>query len=311
VRIKLSLVLLAGLAAALGTGAVSVSNGPGKAAGGRPAQDKGRQADREAIEQSSRDFVKAFAKGDARAVAALWTEQGELLDVHGHLTRGRDAIEKAFAEVFKENPGARVEVAIESIRFPAPGLAIEEGFLRQMSAGRELPATTLYSATHVREGGQWKIAATREWGAGQDRLQDLDWLLGKWKATLPDQEVTLSLSRNENKTFLTGRFTRTAKGKVVTSGTMRISQDPQTGQLRSWHFEEDGGHGQALWVRDGNRWVLDSIGVLADGTETHAVNILGRINDDAVTWRSIDRVMGNHELPDTVPIKLRRVPESK
>src|SRR5271157_1383554 len=53
-------------------------------AGGPQAKDapvsegSSREADREAILQSARDFTAAFEKGDAKAVAALWTEQGEL-----------------------------------------------------------------------------------------------------------------------------------------------------------------------------------------------------------------------------------------
>jgi uncharacterized protein (TIGR02246 family) len=274
-------------------------------------QDKARKSDRDAIEKAARFFTQAFAKGDAKAIASLWTEQGEEQDASGQRIRGRPAIEKAYADFFKEKPGVKIEVLIESIRFPAPGVAIEEGLLRQVDPGRELPGTTLYSTVHVREGGQWKIASSREWGAGQDRLEDLDWLVGKWTAKFDDQEVTLTFSRSASKPYLMGEFTRKANGKVVSTGTMRIGPDPQTGQLRSWHFDEDGGHGQALWVRDRNAWVLDSVGVLPDGTETAAVNLLGRLNNDTITWRSIDRVLGGQQVPDTVPMRLTRVREGK
>src|SRR5262249_2582819 len=156
-------------------------------------------ADREAIEKSSREFVAAFNKGDARAVAALYTEQGECHEASGEVFRGRDAIEKAFAGFFKENPKVKIEALLDSVRFAAADLAVEEGILRQTTGGKELPSTTFYSATHVREGGRWKIAGSREWGAGEDHFEDLDWLVGQWKATLPDQEVMLSFTREEKK----------------------------------------------------------------------------------------------------------------
>jgi uncharacterized protein (TIGR02246 family) len=311
-RTKLVFILVGGLVAALTFGILSGRDNP--ALGQKKTtteQGKERQADEEAIRKSSRAFAAAFEKGDAKAIAALWTEQGEIHEASGELIRGRAAIEKAFAEFFKEQPKRKIEVLIEAIRFPAAYLAVEEGVLRMGGAGKELPSTTLYSVTHVREGGQWKIAVSREWGAGQDRLEDLYWLVGKWTAALKDQEVTLSFSRAENKPFLVGQFTKRALGKVVYSGTIRIGLDPQRGQLRSWHFDDDGGHGQALWIRDGNRWVLDSIGVLGDGTETASVDILGRISNDAFTWRSIDRVLGDQDLPDTVPIRLNRVRAGK
>ncbi|MBI3407231.1 MAG: nuclear transport factor 2 family protein [Planctomycetes bacterium] len=274
---------------------------------GAAGDGDGRPADREAIEKSARAFMKAFEQGDAAQVASLWTEQGEMHEPGGEVIQGRANIEKSFREHFKHNPKAKMDVLIENIRFPGPNLAIEEGVLRHTGAGKELPSTTLYSVTHVKDGGQWKVAVSREWGAGQDRLEDLAWLVGKWKAAVGDQEVTLLIAKEAKKPSLVGRFTKKAQGKDVFSGTMKIFIDTARGQLRSWHFDDEGGHGQALWIRDGNRWVLDSIAVLPDGTETASVNILGRINNDELTWRSIDRVMGNEELPDTVPIRLVRV----
>lgn len=270
-----------------------------------------RPADEDAIRATAREFAAAFNKGDAHAIAAQWTENGECIDADGTMIRGRAAIEQAFGEYFKEHPKARIEVLIRSIRFPAPDLAIEEGILRQGGAAKELPATTLYSVTHVRIGGRWLAAVSREWGAGQHRLEDLDWLIGQWKATVKDQEVTLTFTRDAAKPFIVGKSTRRAGTKPPGSGTMQIGLDPQTGQLRSWHFDESGGHGQSLWVRDGTDWVQDAISVLGDGTETASVNILGRVSPDEITWRSIDRVIGGQALPDTVPIRLSRVAAAK
>src|SRR5262249_5218110 len=161
-----------------------------------------------AIRVTAREFATAFNKGDARAIAAQWTENGEFTDAGGATVTGRAAIEQAFAEYFKEHPKAKVEVLIRSIRFPAPELAVEEGTLRQSVAPKALPTTTMYSVTQVRTGGRWLAAVGREWGAGQDRLEDLEWLIGQWKATVKDQEVTLTFTRDGDKPFVLGRFTR-------------------------------------------------------------------------------------------------------
>lgn len=106
------LLLLVGLAA----GAFSVL-----AAQDRSPQPQSRDADVEAVRANAHAFAAAFNKGDAKAVAATWTEQGECHDADGTLLVGRPAIEQAFAEQFKEFPKAKVEVLIGSIRFPAPG----------------------------------------------------------------------------------------------------------------------------------------------------------------------------------------------
>src|SRR5262245_7207875 len=65
-----------------------------------PGPEKGQEKDHAAVEASSRAFSKAVAAGDAKAAAAFWTERGELHDAAGDVLRGRDAIEKAFAEFF-------------------------------------------------------------------------------------------------------------------------------------------------------------------------------------------------------------------
>ena len=107
--------------------------------------------------------------------------------------------------------------------------------------------------------------------------------------------------------FISGKFSKKVEGKFVSAGSIRIGFDAQRGQIRSWHFDNDGGHGESLWLRDGDHWVLDAIGLLSDGTETAAVNLLGRLNNNELTWRSIDRVVGENALPDTMPIRLARV----
>lgn len=268
-------------------------------------KDGGRAADRAAIEKSSRDFSAAFAKGDAKACAAFWTDEGEFQDEDG-VTRGRLEIEKLFAEFFKESPKSKVHVVIESIHFPARDLAVEEGLLKYESAGKDLPSTTRYSSLHVREAGQWKMAISREFGAGQDYLHDLDWLIGTWSVKLKDAEVRLSFQREKSRPFIVGQFTRTAKGKTESSGTMKIGLDPQSGQLHSWHFDDDGGHGLARWTRDGHNWLLDAGGVTADGIDTAAINVIRRLSRDEFIWRSIERSVGDVSLPDTAPIKLKR-----
>ncbi len=268
---------------------------------------KADQVERDEVRKSAQAFTKAFERGDAKAIAAFWTENGEYHS-DGLAVRGREAIEKMFAGHFKDHPSSKVDVMIESIRFPSANLAIEEGFVRQIGDGKALPTTTLYSVTHVREGGVWKIAVAREWGSGQDRLADLDWLVGVWKGTIKDQEIVLTFAWDAKKPFLMGEFSKSVKDKIIASGTMKIGVDPQRpGQLRSWHFDDDGGHGQALWFREGNRWLLDSIGVSAGGKDIASVNVLGRVGTDAFTWRSIDRVAAGQELPDTIPVKLSRV----
>src|SRR5580765_6750929 len=249
--------LIVGVGAVLATVGVYRSQRPAQAAFAQPAAAPQTDADRDAILKSAQNFADAYNKGDAKAIAAMWTENGECRDASGRTLLGRGAIEKAFADAIKANTGSKMEVLVRTIRFPAKDMAVEEGMLRQSRNTKDLPVTTAYVAVHIREGGQWRIALSSEGGAGQDRLEDLDWLIGEWTTKVKDDSVKLTFAHDPKKPFLTATFTRTPPGKEPVSGNIRIALDPETGQIRSWGFDDDGGHSQSLWVCDGKSWVLD------------------------------------------------------
>ena len=276
------------------------------------AKGGGRQADEEAIRKQARDFVQAFAKGDAKAIAAQWTENAIYRGERGEIVRGRAAIEKEYADFFKEHPKCQVELRIESITFLSRDSAMEDGILQLRHACADLPTSTRYTAMHVREDGQWRTSMCSESGASEDKLHDLDWLVGKWTAKSDDFEVTMSFDWNEKRSAIVGQHNTKDSGGFVSSGHQRIALDPSTGQLRSWMFSDDGGHGTGFWARDGNRWVIHASSVLPAGSSGSATNILSRVNNDEFLWRSVDRTTvlegGFPEsLPDTLPIKLIRV----
>jgi len=269
-----------------------------------------RDADREAILQSARDFTAAFEKGDAKAIAALWTEQGEYESDDGTILRGRPAIESAFAAHFKGRPAEKMEINVETIRFPSRDIAIEEG-LTCTTPGDTVPDSARYRVMHVREDGKWRIAFCREWAAGENHLADLNWLIGTWRGQAKDHELAISFTREKDFPFINGEFTATSAGKSVSLGRMKIGIDPATRQFMSWHFDPDGGYGHGLWLREGKHWAADSHGVQADGAETAAVNILTRISGDELGWRSIDRMVAGRAQADSSPIRLKRVANSK
>ena len=288
---------------------VSFSSGL-QAADAPASKEPSREADRAAILQTARDFTAAYAKADAKAVAALWTEQGEYESDDGPTLRGRSAIEAAFATHFKSQPAGKMEIKVESIRFPSRDTAFEEGLTCTIPGGG-LPESARYRVLHVREDGKWRIALCREWGANESRLIDLDWLLGSWKGQVKDQEMTISFSRDKDAPFIVGEFTTTAADKATSMGTMKIGIDPASRQFMSWHFDPDGGHGHGVWLRERNHWAVDSQGIQGDGTETAGVNILTRFGDDELGWRSIDRKADGKPLPDAALIRLKRVSGSK
>src|SRR5215203_1920270 len=106
--------------------------------------------DAEAIKKSAREFAAAFNKGDAKAIAHMYTENGEAREADGEIMIGRAAIEKAYAELFKASPGFNIEVLVKSVRFPAKDMAIEQGLLRLTRDPKALPETSAYVVIHAR-----------------------------------------------------------------------------------------------------------------------------------------------------------------
>ena len=276
----------------------------------KPAE-KSREADAAAIRQTATEFAEVFNKGDAKAVAALFTEDGECRDADGQTFVGRAAIEKAYAGFFKANAGTKIDVRVKSIRFPAKDMAVEEGLARQIRGPKDLPQSTPYVAIHIREGDKWKKALAAEGAVGQSWLEDLDWLLGDWETKTMGETAKFSFARDPKKRQIIGTFTSTPSGKEPVSSSIRIALDPETGQIRSWGFEDDGSHSQALWICDGKSWILDCRGVLPDGAPTAERIILQRVTPDAITWRSIDRVVADTVVTNTPPMRLTRIASPK
>jgi uncharacterized protein (TIGR02246 family) len=314
-RYKASIVTAGGLLAALAVGMLAAGGArpqppgapqPAAKTGSQAGDDKAREADRAAIRQAGESFVKALESGNAKAVAASWAAEGEYIADDGTTVRGRAALEKAYAGFFAKNPKLKVEVQRDSLRFPSRDTAIGEGYFKVRKDQAEASVSARFSALYVREDGKWLMAVLREWPDEGVSLRDIDWLIGDWEVKRDSLEVRTTYEWDENKKFIRGRFTIKQEGRTTT-GIQFIGKDPSTGQLRSWTFEGDGGFGEAVWARDGRKWVLDAGGVEADGSKVHATNILTRLDDDSFTWQATNRTEDDDELPNLPPVKVTRV----
>jgi uncharacterized protein (TIGR02246 family) len=276
-----------------------------KAAEADPKDTK-RADDDAAIRKNAADFIKAVEKGDAKTVAAFWTEDGEYIDSDGATIRGRADIEKAYAKSFGKKTKTKVEIHIESIRFPSKDTAIEEGYAKLYRDSSAVPTCSRYSVLHVREGGKWLMAVLREWPDEGVSLRDLDWLIGTWESKNDDSEVRTTYEWTEGKNSIRCHFTIKGKSRTI-NATQIILKDPRTGDLRSWIFDDDGGFGDGAWVQDGKRWVVMAAGVQGDGGELSATNIMTQVDKDTFTWQSTDRTLDDEDLPNIPPVKVTRV----
>jgi uncharacterized protein (TIGR02246 family) len=283
---------------------------PPAPAAGQPKAEAAATADEAAVRKSAQQFEEAFNKKDARAMAALWTENGELTDVDGTVVRGRAALEKMYAAAFAAAPKSKGKIEVEAVRPLGANLVTTEGTYRVTPADGKPAGVTRYTALYVREGDRWLTATVREAypdGPAADKLTDLEWLIGDWEAKQDDRAVRTSYAWGDEKAFIVCKFRVTEKDQVVVSGTEILARDPSTGQIRGWLFDRSGTLAEAYWTRDGSQWVVEIAGTLPGGDELEATNAVIPAGPDAFTWVSVDRSAGGQPLPNAVPLKVTRV----
>lgn len=264
------------------------------------------------INASGKTFTEAFNRGDAEAVAAHWTEDGDYVDEAGQKFSGRAAIAAEYKKFFTAFPGVKIKLQTESVREIDANNAVEDGFATLDPLPLGIPARSRYTAVHTKKNGQWLMTAVIdsrvEIPADPGQLKDLDFLVGTWTA---EQDGTRfeTTCRWINDNHLLERWYAAYKGKqLVAHGRQMIGWDPLAGRVVSWTFTSDGGFAAGAWMPHEGAWHVAEVGVMADGTPTTAVNIWSHPDKDTVSWKSGNRTLGGEALPDLQEVVLKRKP---
>lgn len=209
-----------------------------------------------AIRASSQAFAAAFNRRDAKAIAAMWTEDGEYVDDAGRKYSGREAIEKGYALFFRQNPKAQIRVLVDSVRVLSDGAAIEDGRATVEPAPAGSPGVSSYTAVHVKVDGKWLMANVRDtWidtPSAYSKVADLEWLIGAWTAEEHGAKSESVCRWVANKSFVERTYSVTHLGGATTSGVQIIGFNPQAGRVQSWNFSSDGGHALGVWKPHGS-----------------------------------------------------------
>ena len=177
------------------------------------------------------------------------------------------------------------------------------------------PSASSYTAVDVLIDGKWKLASVRETNLAQPsnyaQLQEFEWLVGKWQVKTDDTTVLSTVRWLPGKSFLERKYTVQQGGLTRSSGLQIIGWDPQAGQVRSWSFDSSGGYGSGYWTPVADGWRINSVGMLADGAPTSAEDYLIRVpqEDNVLGFRSVNRKVGDTQLPDLDEVVLERQPE--
>ncbi len=267
-------------------------------------------SDESAIQGTLESYVDAYNRGDAKAVAAHWSESGEWTNPTGERISGVAAIEKSLGEFFAQNKGLRIEVLQPAIRLVSADVAVEEGTARIIYRG-EAPSDSTYVAIHVKRDGKWKLDSVHETAlpetpAASAALQELSWLVGEWVDNRPDATIETNVAWTKNKTFLSYSFKVSMPDSDPLEGAQVIGWDPIAGVIRSWMFDSDGGFGEGIWTQKDHGWVVRFRQVLPDGRVGSATNVYTLIDGNTYTWKSIGRKIDDEFLPNMEETKIVR-----
>lgn len=280
-----------------------------------PAAAADRTADEAAIRDLLQKYGKAYNSGQAEALTALMTDDVELVDGDGNTTRTAKEVGAIFASVFAEGAPATLRAKLESLRFLAGDVAQVHGQFHlgpddaPVEAGR-------FSILVSRNQGHWKIAELRDYplGAGDtssnyEHLKGLEWMVGDWVSEGGDSKTTSKIQWALNKNFLVREYGIEVTGEPAMTGVMYLGWDAQTGQIKSWVFDSEGGHSQAFWIPAGDdQWIIKTQGSLRDGGTTSATQVLTRVNNDAVKHHSLDRILDGQISTDSSEVLMVRKP---
>jgi uncharacterized protein (TIGR02246 family) len=115
--------------------------------------------DETAVRDVVKKYVDARERSDESAIRALFTDDADQLTSSGEWRKGRENVVRGTLASSKGNPGSRT-IAVETVRFPAPGLAIADGRY-EIAGGPEGTRKMWTSFVMTRSAQGWRIAAIR------------------------------------------------------------------------------------------------------------------------------------------------------
>ncbi len=263
------------------------------------------------IRQAVQAYVDAFNAGQADRVAGYWSENGLYVDrTTGERTEGREAMAVQFKALLAGEGGApQLAVSTESIEFVSPRVALERG-TAILTQGDDVTETA-YTVVYVKDGGQWLMDRVSEESivsepTHYENLRELEWMIGEWVDD--DVQFTVSMvcdwTRKQN--FISRTFSVSNDEEVLSSGLQIVGWDAKQEQIRSWLFDSDGGFITGTWTKSDERWVVQSVATLADGSTGSFTSIFRPIDENSYAWQKINRVVEGTLLPNIDEVIIRR-----
>ncbi len=260
-------------------------------------------SERAAIEHAIQSYVVAFNAQDAKAMAQHWSPDGVYIsNFTGERVVGREAIVAALAEIFAAEGKRQLAVATESIEFISPNVALERG-----SATVKYPdqstIETAYRGIYVRRDGRWLIDRITEDeppsdGSRYQQLKELEWIIGEWVDQAGNDTIRIECKWTKNRNYISRAYTVNVGDQIDSSGLQIIGWDPKLERIRSWLFDSNGGFVEGTWIQKGDRWFVQSVATLTEGTAGSFTSIFRPLDQDTYSWQKVHRIVGGEILPN-------------
>ena len=269
--------------------------------------------DLELLQATAKAFETAFNAGNAKELAALFSEKAEVVDEDGNVVEGRANVEARFAESFKNHPKAHIAIEVTLLRQLSPDVAVEDG-VSTVTLEPDQPASrSPYTLVHVKRDGKWSFASVRDYPeettlTAHDHLLPLGWMVGHWVDESRDGRVETTCQWTEDGNYLLQEYAIKTRRGIELRGTQRIGWDPSRRMIRAWVFDNAGGITESTWTAVEGSWVIKAEGTLPDGQGISATRILTPLTADSYQINSSNQIFGGELLPDSSVRVVRQPP---
>lgn len=269
------------------------------------------------LHKAATDFVAAYNKKDAAALAAFFTENGEITDLDADdVTTGRADIQARYEAIFAAPDAPQIAIEVDSVRLVGKDIAVEDGTVHATPPGDDaVPTSMNYTAVLQKsEDGVWRIASTRDRGDASDVAGELAGLAkqlkGDWTTTRGGLRLDIAFGWDDSGNYLIGEMLATASDAKPLKTTLRIGWDASKKSITWWTFDDGGGFAKGDWTPvDDDTWLIRTEGVTDDGEVTSANQTLTFDGKDAFVWNAGERLVDGEKQPDVEMRVVRQTPE--
>ncbi|WP_013628005.1 SgcJ/EcaC family oxidoreductase [Rubinisphaera brasiliensis] len=255
-------------------------------------------------------YVQAFNNEDLDGLTSLWAEEGVLTNLTtGESTNGRTQIVAAVKDFLTEQPQAHLSGTVSQVKLLGQDVARVNGHT-ELTLEDGSVETSSFIGLMLRQGDGWVIESITETSvplqSAHDALTSLEWLVGTWRDVSDEVNVTTTCNWSRGEAFLLRKFLIEMDSSVV-EGTEIIGWDPQFRQIRSWSFFSDGTFGSGFWTENGNKWVIQSVHTLTDGSTEENLRVISDITESSMQVQVTSQSLNGDLQPGRAPVRVERV----